>query len=67
MLRPRWSFLFGPVMHAVAGGTIAMVTLLLFPPFPMPGINALPSLALVLLALGLMERAARPSAGYART
>jgi hypothetical protein len=56
LLRPRWSFLFGPVMHAAAGVAIAVAALLLFPPFPMPGINALPSLAVVLLALGLMER-----------
>jgi hypothetical protein len=56
MLRPRWSFLVGPVLHETAGVAIAIAALLLFPPFPMPGINALPSLAIVLLALGLMER-----------
>jgi hypothetical protein len=41
---------------ALAGVAIAVAALLLFPPFPMPGINALPGLAIVLLALGLMER-----------
>lgn len=56
LLRPRWLFLFGPIMRGAAGVAIAVAALLLFPPFPMPGINALPSLAMVLFALGLMER-----------
>jgi hypothetical protein len=65
MLRPRWAFLLGPVMHALAGVAIAVAALLLFPPFPMPGINALPSLAIVLLALGVMERdGVSVAAGY---
>jgi hypothetical protein len=64
-LRPRWSFLLGPALHGAAGVAIAIAALLLFPPFPMPGINALPSLAIVLLALGLMERdGVSVAAGY---
>jgi hypothetical protein len=55
LLRPRWLFLSSGVMHAFAGIAIALAAALLLPPFPMPGINALPSLAIVLLALGLME------------
>jgi hypothetical protein len=56
LLRPRWSFMLGPATHALAGLAIAAAALILFPPFPMPLVNALPSLAIVLLALGLMER-----------
>jgi hypothetical protein len=55
-LRPRWPFLFGPAMHIAIGIAIAAAALLLLPPFPMPGINALPSLAIVLFGLGMLER-----------
>jgi hypothetical protein len=64
-LRPCWPSFFGPAMHVLSGLAIAVAALLLIPPFPMPGINALPSLAIVLLALGTMERDGRAvAAGY---
>jgi hypothetical protein len=56
LLRPRWLFLFNRGTRIVIGLAIALAALLLMPPFPMPGINALPSLAIVFFALGLMER-----------
>jgi hypothetical protein len=55
-VRPRWPGFFSPDMCLVNGVAIAVAALLLMPPFPMPGINALPSLAIVLLGLGMMER-----------
>jgi hypothetical protein len=55
LLRPRWPFMSSGAMHAGAGVAIAVAALLLFPPFPMPGMNALPCLAIILFALGLME------------
>jgi hypothetical protein len=55
-LRPRMPYLFGTGMCMVNGIAIAIAALVLMPPLPMPGINALPSLAVVLLALGMMER-----------
>jgi hypothetical protein len=56
LLRPRWLWLARPPMELVAGLAISACALILFPPFPMPFANAFPSLAIVLLALGLMER-----------
>ncbi len=55
LLRPRWLYLCSGVLHAVAGVAIMVCALLMFPPFPMPGMNALPCLAIILFALGLME------------
>ena len=55
MLRPRWLYLCSGAMHAAAGVAIAVCALLMFPPFPMPGMNALPCLAIIFFALGLME------------
>jgi hypothetical protein len=56
LLKPRWPFLFTPALRIVIGLAIAVAALLLVPPFPMPGINALPSLAIVFFALGVTER-----------
>jgi hypothetical protein len=55
-LRPRLLLLFNPLAHLGIGIGITLAAILLIPPFPMPGINALPSLAIVLFGLGLMER-----------
>lgn len=66
LLRPRWSLLFAPPLELVAGLAISAAALILFPPFPMPGANAFPSLAIVLLALGLLQRDGLAlAAGYA--
>jgi hypothetical protein len=56
LLRPRCFVMVTPAMQVLAGLAIAAAALILFPPFPMPLVNALPSFAIVLLALGLMER-----------
>lgn len=55
VLTPRWLFMCTDTMHIAAGFAIAVAALMLLPPFPMPGINALPCLAMILLALGSME------------
>jgi hypothetical protein len=65
VLRPRWRLLVQPPMEMAAGLAIVLAAVILFPPFPMPGANSLPSIAIVLLALGLMERdGAAVAAGY---
>lgn len=55
LLTPRWLFMCTGAMHVMAGFAIFIAALVLLPPFPMPGINALPCLAVILLALGTME------------
>jgi hypothetical protein len=64
-LRPRWPGFFSRGMCALTGTAIVLAAIVLIPPFPMPGINALPALAMVLMALGMMERdGAAVAAGY---
>lgn len=57
VVRPRLAFLYsGPGMARLAGWGIALAGLGLMLPLPVPFSNALPAWAVVLLAMGLMER-----------
>jgi hypothetical protein len=65
-LRPAWSPLVSRAGHLAAGTAIAVAAITILPPIPIPGFNAVPALAIVLLALGLMESDGRAvAAGYA--
>jgi hypothetical protein len=57
VVRPRLTFLHaGPGMARLVGLGVALAGLGLMLPLPIPFSNALPAWAVVLLALGLMER-----------
>jgi hypothetical protein len=57
LVRPRLAFLHaGPGMARLAGLGVALAGLGLMLPLPIPFSNALPAWAVVLLAMGLMER-----------
>jgi hypothetical protein len=65
LVRPRLEFLVLPPGQWLLALGLVLGALLLIPPFPMPGMAALPSLAIVLLALGVLERdGAAALAGY---
>jgi hypothetical protein len=55
-LRPRWHAFFAPPARLAIGLAVAGAAVILLPPFPMPGINAIPSLAIVFFGLGWIER-----------
>lgn len=64
-LRPAWSPMVSSGGHLAAGIAIAVAAITILPPIPIPGFNAVPALAIVLLALGLMESDGRAvAAGY---
>jgi hypothetical protein len=64
-LKPRWVHLTRNGMHTAAGGAMAVAAVMLMPPVPIPGLNAIPALAIVLFALGLLESDGRAvAAGY---
>jgi hypothetical protein len=62
-LKPRWESLTRNGMHTLAGGAMAVAAVMLMPPVPIPGLNAIPALAIVLFALGLLESDGRAVAG----
>jgi hypothetical protein len=65
LLLPRWGALVSRSGHMVTGVAIAIAAVTILPPIPIPGFNAVPSLAIVLFALGLMESDGRAvAAGY---
>ncbi len=55
MMRPRWAFMSGRELHLLTGFAIAMAAVMIMPPIPVPGFNAIPAMAIVLFAFGLME------------
>jgi hypothetical protein len=56
ILRPRLSVLLGPGMHVLLGLGIFVAGVGLGLPIPLPFANAIPALAIILYALGLLER-----------
>jgi hypothetical protein len=57
LVRPRWSFLVDPpVFQHLYGAMICLCGLLLSLPLPIPFVNMLPAITVVLLASALIER-----------
>lgn len=56
LLRPRLAFAFWPGMHVLLGLAIFLAGVGLGLPIPLPFANAVPALAIVLFALGLLEQ-----------
>lgn len=56
LFRPRLSVMFNPVMHLLAGFSLAALAFALALPIPIPWNNGPPAIGILLLALGLLER-----------
>lgn len=53
-LRPRWTFIFNPVLDRLAGAVCFILAIIVFLPIPFG--NMLPSLAIAAFAIGAVER-----------
>jgi hypothetical protein len=56
VVKPRWAWMVGPRMRQILGALICLDAFVLALPLPVPLTNTFPSLAIVLMTLGLMER-----------
>lgn len=54
VIKPRWPWMLGPAMTQVSGVIMIILALVMITPLPLS--NLLPALALVPIALGLLER-----------
>lgn len=53
ILKPRWTFVFSPVMDRLIGAFAALCAVSIIIPFP--GTNFLPAIALILISLAVMQ------------
>jgi hypothetical protein len=56
LLKPRAGFMFWPGFHILLGLAIAFAGFVLGLPIPLPFANAIPALAVILFAAGMLER-----------
>lgn len=56
IVRPRLQFMVWPGMRSLLGLSMVIGAIILSLPIPIPGTNAVPAIAVLVLCLGLMER-----------
>jgi hypothetical protein len=56
LLKPRATFMFWPGLHIILGLAIAFAGFVLGLPIPLPFANAIPAVAVILFAAGMLER-----------
>ncbi|MCC7204209.1 MAG: exopolysaccharide biosynthesis protein [Phycisphaeraceae bacterium] len=56
LLRPRWAWVFVPVVRSLIGLSIMIAAVVLSLPLPIPLTNTIPAIAIILMAMGSMER-----------
>ncbi|MCC7408942.1 MAG: calcium/sodium antiporter [Phycisphaeraceae bacterium] len=56
LLRPRWSWTFLPGVRSLIGLSIMVAAMILSLPLPIPFTNTIPAIAIILVAMGSMER-----------